>query len=317
MARINSKNNAGGLARTWQGSAAPRSGTATDATLVGSANPGDLYTDTSTYTVYVNEGTQASPYWTPVSYSQPGIRAVFSDFRDTTDVIAVAGTTMSTELNSGIRVFGDGAADDDSGLTVANVAEVGNVATILTTNEASHIIALGMGEHEVANIQADTNGPAVIDVTFSHIAAITARATGIGFIGTLADALVEPVTGASTTITLVQDDVALMFQDSGLTDADGIFLATNKSNAAATVATTDAGVDLSQTIAAAATYQRWRVELAEDGDITCFINKVQVGTTAIGLDIDEEHAPVFYVASNAAAAKSATVKQVAIWYQRV
>ena len=86
---------------------------------------------------------------------------------------------------------------------------------------------------------------------------------------------------------------------------------------AATVATTDAGVDLSQTIAAAATYQRWRVELAEDGDITCFINKVQVGTTAIGLDIDEEHAPVFYVASNAAAAKSATVKQVAIWYQRV
>ena len=317
MARLNSKNNAGGLARTWQGSAAPRSGTATDATLVGSANPGDLYTDVSTYTVYINEGTKASPYWTPVSYSQPGIRAVFTDFRDTGDVIAVGGSTMSTELNSGIRVFGDGAADTDSGLTVANVAEVGNVATITTTNEASHVLALGMGEHEVANIQADTNGPAVIDVTFSHVSAITARSTAIGFVGTVADALVEPVTGSSTTITLVQDDMALMFQDSGLTDADGIFLATNKSDAAATVATTATGVDLSKTIAAAATYQRWRVELAEDGDITCFIDKAQVGTAAIGLDVDEEHAPVFYLAANAAAGKQATLKQVAMWYQRV
>ena len=188
---------------------------------------------------------------------------------------------------------------------------------MLTTNETAHLLALGMGEHEVANIQPDGNGPAVIDVEFSHVSAITDRATAIGFIGTLADALVEPVTGATTTLTLVQDDVAVMIQDSGLTDADGIFLATNKGNAAASVDTTDTGVDLSQTIAAAGTYQRWRAELAEDGDVTVFIDKVQVGTVAIGLDVDEEVSPVFYIAANAAAIKSATIKRVAMWYARV
>jgi hypothetical protein len=317
MARINSKNNAGGLARTWQGSAAPRSGTATDATLVGSANPGDLYTDTNTYTVYVNEGTQASPYWTPTSYDQPGIRAVFTDFRETADVVAVAGTTMSVEMNTGIRVFGDGAADTDSGLTVANVAEVGNVATIVTTNEAAHLLALGMGEHEVANVQPDTNGPCVIDIVFSHVSAITLRNTFIGFIGTLADALVAPVTGATTTLTLVQDDVAGMGQFIGLTDTDGLFLPHNKGNAAASIETTATGVDLSTTISAAGTDQRWRAELAEDGDITVFVDKAQVGTIAIALDVDEEVTPVFFIESTSAATKSATVKKVAMWYKRV
>jgi len=273
--------------------------------------------DTTSGTLYLNEGTRASPYWTPTSYDQPGIRAVFSDFRETGDIVAVGGTTMSVEMNAGIRVFGDGAADTDSGLTVANVAEVGNVATITTTNETSHILALGMGEHEVANHQPDTNGPSVIDVEFSHVSAITARATFIGFIGTLADALVEPVTGATTTLTLVQDDVAGMIQDSGLTDADGIFMVNNKSNAAASQETTDSGVDLSQTIAAAATYQRWRAELHTDGDLILFIDKAQVGTVSVALDVDEEVSPVFYIAANAAATKSATVKRIAIWHQRV
>jgi hypothetical protein len=316
LAVRSSTNGLGGFARTHQGSGAPRSGTATDATLVGRANPGDLYTDVSNYVTYVNEGTKASPYWTPVSYTQPGIRAVFTDFRDTSDVIAVGGSTMSTELNSGIRVFGDGAADTDSGLTVANVAEIGNVGSILTTNETAHLLALGFNEHEVANVQPDTNGPCVIDVIFEHESAITARATAIGFIGTLADALVEPVTGASTTLTLVQDDVCVMLQDSGLTDADGLFLAYNKSNAAATIATSDTGVDLSTTIAAGGTYQRWRAELATDGDVTVFVNKLQVGTRAIALDVDEECTPVFYVATNANAIKQVNLKQVAMWFQR-
>ena len=305
------------LSRTWQGAGAPRSGTAADATGVNEARPGDLYVDTTNNVVYVNEGTRVSPYWTPISYDQPGIRSVWTDFNEIADIVATAGTTMSVVLRSGIRVFGDGHADTDSGLTIANVAEVGFVGTILTTDETAHMLALGFNDHTTPNMQPDVNGPIVIDVEFSHVSAITDRATFIGFIGSLIDALVEPVTGSSTTITMPENDVAGMLQDSGLSDADGLFLPHNKVDAAADIATTAPGVDLGQTIAAAATYQRWRAELAEDGDVTVFVNKVQVGTIAVALAVNEEITPVFYIAANANAIKSATIKRIAMWYRRV
>ena len=302
------------LSRTWQLAGAPLSGTSGHG--AGSVNPKDLLMDSTNGTLYMNEGTRASPYWTPVSYDQPGIRAVSEDFRDVNDVKAVANTDAEAILDSGLRIFGQGIADTDSGLTVAAVAEVGNVATIATTNEDAHLIALGFGD-TTALVQPDTNGPAVIDVEFSNVSAITARTLFCGFLGTVADALDPPVTGSGTTITLVQDDLAGMLMDAGLTDADGLFLAHNKSNAAASIETDATGVDLSSTMPAAATYTRWRAELATDGDITVFVDKAQVGTISIALDVDEECMPVFLLESQAAAIKSATVKRVAMWFQRV
>lgn len=293
------------------GSAAPLSGTS--GTPKG-APLGSLYFHTTSGVTYVNENTAASPYWTPISYAQPGLRGYYEDFRSGVGK-ALADTAATVILASGVRVHGQGIAETDSGLTVSQVAEVGPVGALVTTNEAAHVAAIGIGDTALP-FQPDTHGPLVIDVDFTHNTAITDRATFCGFIGAAADALDPVVTGSTTTLTLVLDDLAGLFQDSGLTDADGIFAPHNKSNEAATLATTATGVDCSSTIAAAATYQRWRVEISAAGVMTCFINKTQVTRIAASLDADEEVVPSFHIVSNAAAVKQADLKRIAMWGYR-
>ena len=263
----------------------------------------------------MNEGSLASPYWTPTDYDQSGLKGVHTDFRDVGDVAAVAGSDAEVILESGLRVFGDGIAENDSGLTVAAEAEEGNLASILTTNETAHVLALSMGDTTML-FQPDTHETLVIDVEFTNNTAITARAVFLGFCGALADALVEPVTGATTTITLVADDVAGALMDSGLTDGDGIFLPHNKSNEAASIATSATGVDVSSTMPAAGTFTRWRVEITSAGVMNFFVNKVLTGSITAALDVDEEVNPVFYVAANAAAIKQVDIRRIAMWANR-
>ena len=274
---------------------------------------GSLYINSSSGAVYVNEGTKTSPYWTPVQYDQPGLRAWHSDWRDGVGE-PLADTDASLLLASGVRIHGQGIADTDSGGVVTYTAELGSIMRLTTTNEDAHTIGLTAGGGDTVELmQPDTHGPLVIDCEFTHVSAITLRATFMGFIGAIADTLDPVVTGATVTLTLVLDDLAGMFQDVGLTDGDGVFAPHNKSDEAATLATTDTGVDLSTTIAAAATYQRWRVEISRAGVMTCFVDKAQVGRIVAALDVDEEVAPSFYVESTSTAVKSVDVKRFATW----
>jgi len=279
------------------------------------AEPGELLIDTTNLVVYFNEGTRASPYWTPISFDQPNLLAWHTDFRDAVGK-ALSDTAGTAVLASGVRVHGQGIAETDSGLTIAGVAEVGPVGSLITTNEDAHVAALGVGDTSLP-MQPDVNGPLVIDVTFTHNTAITLRATFCGFIGASANALDPVVTGATTTLTLVLDDLVGIFQDVGLTDGDGLFLPHNKSNEAASLETTATGVDLSTTIAAAGTYQRWRVEISAAGVATAFVDKVQVGSISAALDADEELAPSFYLESTSAVVKQADIKRFTTWCKRV
>lgn len=291
------------------GSSAPLSGTSGSPL---NAPAGSLFIHSSSGVVYYNEGTRTAPYWTPVSFDQPGLRAWHTDFRSNVGK-AIADTAASVILaESGIRVHGQGIADTDSGLTIAYAAELGSIASLLTTNEDLHIAALGVGT-TVLPFQPDTHGPLVIDVEFTNNAAITLRRNFMGFIGAAADALDAVVTGATTVLTLVLDDLAGMLMDSDLTDGDGVFAPHNKSNEAATIATNATGVDLSSTIPAAGTYTRWRVEISAAGVMTCFIDKIQKTRITGALDVDEEVAPSFYVEANEANIKQVDIKRFATW----
>lgn len=297
-----------GGGRIQSGTAAPLSGT--------SGSPlglpkGSLYMETTYGVLYRNENTAASPYWTPVNFRDPGLRGWHEDFRDGVGK-AIADTAASAILASGVRVHGQGIAETDSGLTIAYTAEVGPIASLIATDEASHLAALGVGNTTLP-FQPDVHGPLVIDVEFAHLSAITLRETFCGFIGATADALDPVVTASGTTLTLVLDDLAGMFQSVGLTDADGVFAPHNKSDEAASIATSATGVDPSVTIAAAGTYQRWRVEISRAGVMTCFVNKAQVTRIAASLDADEEVAPSFYIASTSTATKTALLKRFATW----
>ena len=298
----------------------PLSGS-TEGSFKGEAEPGALCQDTTNMSLYMNEGTKASPYWSPLSsvYGNGGgfnggARMVSLQH---SDVVAIGGSNASDTLPSGVRVFGQGHAENDSGLIdVEASGAVGPLKQIITTNEVSHTIALGMGTSTAIH-QPDTNGDIIIDIEFSNNTAITNRSLFCGFIGTAADAEEEPATGSSTTITLVDDDLVGAFLDTGLTDSDGIFFVSNKSNAAADVETTGSingqAVDISETIPAAGTFTRWRVQCNKTGGVTFFIDKVEKAHNSSALDADEELFPVFMLGSNATSVQKVDIKRFSIW----
>ncbi|MCH8278127.1 MAG: hypothetical protein IIC12_04255 [Proteobacteria bacterium] len=118
---------------------------------------------------------------------------------------------------------------------------------------------------------------------------------------------------------LVQDDLALLFMDDDLTDAAGLFLAHNKSDAAATIATSATGVDTGTDIAAVGTFGRYRVELQRTTTVVkmvAFKDKVQIGSIADALDEDEECSPVLYIGSGTTSTEAIDVRRFATWAVR-
>lgn len=297
-------------ARAHHNAGAPSSGTS--GTLAGEALAGELLVDTSNGVVFINEGGSTTPYWSPVPVDQFPLFGVHTDFRDQQGK-AIANTDGEAILTgSGLRVFGQGVAETDSGLVVQAAAEGGNVGRLTTTNEAAHVAAVGM---EAGVMQPDQHNLLVVDVELTNVSAITDRAMFVGFLGTAADALDPAVTGSGTTATLVQDDLAGVWFDSGLDDGDRLFGVHNKSNESASQDLSADG-DTSTDIATAGTYQRIRVEIDSSGAMTVFVDKSQVHTTSAALDADEECSPVVYVESNATATKSIDIKRFAAWAYR-
>ena len=295
----------------------PISGTA--GTGAGSwAAPGALCRDTNDDVLYINEGTLASPYWTPAGFDQRGLFGWYSDFRDGVGKAHADTAATATIAGSGIRVHGQGVAETDSGLVVS-MSDQGALGRITTTDEDAHTLVLSVGTGTTPVFQPDQNGTVVVDTEVSHVSAITLRSLFLGFCGSAADALDEVVTGATTTISFaatIGDDVAGLFFDVGLTDGDRYFYPTDKGNANASIATTacDSGVD----VAAAGTFQRLRVEVDADGGVRFFVNKALVATKAAAtLDVDEEIHPVLILGSTSTAVKSADVKHFAAWGGRV
>lgn len=303
---------AGSNLGAWQLAGAPTSGTS--GSFAGVCEPGDLLSDVSNGVLFVNEGTRASPYWTPCGYDQAPLFGVHTDFRDQAGK-AVADTAASAVVpGSGLRVFGQGVAETDSGLVVQTAAEGGSEARLTATNEDGHLIAIGM---DAGVMQPDQHQLLVVDTELSHVSAITLRAMGLGFVGTAADALDPPVTGGTVTTTLVQDDAAGVFFDVGFTDADRLYAFHNKSNEAANQDATDGGRDTGVDIPAAGTYCRLRVEIDVAGNMLVFKDKVQVASIEDALDADEECSPVLWLESTSTATKSMDVRRFATWAYRL
>ncbi len=295
--------------RAWQYPGPPTSGL--NGTYAKEAEAGSYLWDTTNNAMFVNEGTLLSPYWTPIGYDQAPLFGAHSDWRDGVGV-AVAGADADVIIaGSGVRVFGQGGAENDSGAVTQTATEGGKVMRLTTTDEDLHTICLGL---EAGVMQPDQHKLLVIDVELTMVTDILNNSIFIGFLGTAADVLVVPATGATTVATLVQDDMAGLFMSTGFTDADAFYGVHNKSNAAATM---PAGVlDPLTNLAAAGTFQRFRVEIAADGDMTCFIDKVEVYSEAIALDVDEECSPVMLLESNAMAIKTMDVKRIAMYAYR-
>lgn len=297
----------GSYSPSWQNSGPPSSGTS--GTLANYAEAGDWLRDVTNGVLYINEGTKASPYWTPIGFGQAPLFGVWTDFRDAAGK-AVSDTAAAAFLaGSGLRVFGQGIAETDSGLVVQTAGEGGASGRITTTDEAAHLVAVGMA---AGVMQPDQHSLLVVEAELTHVTALTNRAMFLGFLGTAADALDPAVTGSATTATLVQDDLAGVWFDTGNTDADRLYGVHNKSDEAATQDLAADG-DTDTDIAAVGTYQRLRVEINSDGDMLVFADKVQIYSEADALDADEEVSPALYLESNTTAVQSLDIRRLAAW----
>lgn len=299
--------------RTWEINQTPFSGTS--GTLAGQVDPGGIAKDVTNGILYQNEGTKASPYWTPVNYEQEGLLAFHSGGWKDQLGKAFADTAASAQLANGLRVFGQGVeVNGDSGLTVATGEVSGNIATLQCTNEDQHLAALGTD----ANVfQPDTHGAClVVEAEVNILTDLVNKLFGIGFIGTAADALDPPTTNVTVTITNIQPDLALLQMDDNLTDALGLMQAWNRSNVNATLLVSATGVDTGVDIAAVGTFARYRVELQRTTTVVkmvSFKDKVQIGSIANAYDEDEECAPVVFIVTDEDAVEAIQIKHFAAW----
>lgn len=296
------------LANTYVGDGPPTSGTTGD--TAGYRQIVRKYQDQNTGAEWVNESSNPlSPYWTPVAITPQGaVWGVADDFRGEPGT-AITDTGAENIYASGVRVFGQGIAETDSG-AVSNTAGEGGVTLRMTTNAAdAKTLAIG---GEAGIMQPDQHKLLAVEAEITQVSALTLRAVGIGFVGAAADAFDPPMTFSGTTCTLVLDDLALMHFSVEYTDTDRWYVGHNKANAAASMTAVDTSTDVS----AVGTYQRLRVEVDVSGNLRCFINKAQVAYAAAALDVDEEVAPVLYIESTSAAVKIMDVRRYAHWAMR-
>jgi hypothetical protein len=294
----------------------PISGTAGHG--VGVCGEGSRYFDVNRKTTYVQtNGTITSPYWVPQDIiTHPSFMGYFHDFRDFVGEPLADTDAVLIVPGSGLRIFGQGLAETDSGLVVVTGA-AGPYAEVTTTDEAEHLVALSFGTRtgDALWFQPDSQGVMAIEALVSMKTAITLRNFFIGWIGTAVDALDPPATGLTTTITLIQDDLAGLFYDARLTAASTLCAIHNKSDEAAdtTVAATTTG----EVFPAAGVAVRLRVEIDRAGTMYCFKDRALIATVASALDVDEEVAPVLLVGSTSSAIKVMNVNWVKVWGRRI
>ncbi len=206
------------------------------------------------------------------------------------DVAPVAGTVGDLFTPGGFRLFGEGLAEAaDSGMVHTAGLDGQRMST---TNEIAHTIALGTPVF----LQPDLHGPFRFSALLK-VPVITAQTLFLGFTGAAAAALAPRVTGATTVLTLVDDDLAGLYYDAGLGDADRFYVPHNKSNAAPTLATTAAGVDTGKNIVAAK-LTLVSVDVDQDGNVEWSLFDdagSATGEIASALDADEQLAALLYI----------------------
>ncbi len=273
--------------RVFSGEGFPKSGTYAaggtgfDAQGNG-APPHSIYIDESTGVQFYNGGSITTPYWTPVGYTQRNLFGWYTDFRDGQGKAVSDTAASATIAGSGLRIHGQSIPDTDAGLTVAHSFD-GSVASLITGNEDPDVAAVSFGTGTTNLFKPSANGTIVIDAHVAQSAAITARSCFVGFCSSAADALAQPVTGATVTLSFAAtsgDDIAGLFFGTDLTVGNKWMAPYVTGDAAATQLVAATGVATDVTVAAAGTYQRLRTEIDANGAVRNFIDKVMVSNYA-------------------------------------
>ena len=266
--------------------------------------------------LFVNEGTLASPYWTPLDFNARGLIGARSNFGGAAYLSQLPNSDTATvnNLGDGIKVAGVGLAETDSGLVIS-IDEAGRIARMTVSATNTKMISLGPSG-VLPIFQPDTHGPFAVDTEYTNVSALTARSLFAGFTGSAIDAgtpMVTAVTATVTFTTTMGDDVAGILMDSRLTLASTLMCIHDKANTNGTQLVTAAGVNSNRLMPAAATYARFRVECDAAGNVRYFKDKIQIGYAAAAMDSTQEHSPILAIMATASAVASLDIKSFEYW----
>ncbi len=302
------------------GTGFPKSGTTGGGIIhgVSRASTGTIYVDKSTGCTFVNEGTLASPYWTPTTYEQRGMMAWYADFRDGLGKANSDTAATATLTGSGLRVFGDQIVATDSGLVIAT-DQTGQIGTLQAsaTSSGNAALGFGLGGSPAGFYKPNTNGMFVVDAFVTQHTLKTLRSLFVGFTAAPIDALQSPATGATTVITYragaAGNDCVGLYADANLTDAYTNWFNIHD-NAGGTATITTVAAVTGKAVAAVDVFDRVRVEVDADGGSRLFVNKLIAATNAAATNaITVAMSPVIVIQSTTAAVKPMLVKQFATW----
>lgn len=263
--------------------------------------------------LFVNEGTLASPYWTPANFNAVGLTGYHANFANNVGK-ALADTAAYADLGQGIKVAGSDVTQTDSGLVITNDSNgrIGRLTVTATSGKCISLSPCGTA----AMFKPTGNGPFVVDSEFTNVSAVTLRDIFLGFVTTNANTDATNVTATTATVSFaasIGDDVAGIFMGSALTLSTNLMCIHDKANSNATQLVSASGVNSGLTMPAAGTYGRFRVECDEYGGVRYFFNKAQIGYAAAALTLTTAVTPRFYLGSNSAAVKSVDMKHFSTW----
>jgi hypothetical protein len=198
-----------------------------------------------------------------MAQSQYGKIRIFEDFIGGEDI--VANTAASRTFGAGgLRVIGEGIAENDSGVTILESDGLNGVGVLTTTDEAAHTCGLATGKiFDVA-----LNGPLVAECRV-QFADLDTKSFFFGFASENDDAETEVASGATSTITLTAASLVGFLLDHSLTEDELWHMIYN--GGTTTGATASGSVD-SAIDAVAGEYDILRVEIDPNGTARWYID---------------------------------------------
>ena len=275
-------------------------------TGIGVAGKGCLLTNTLNGDLYINRGTALVPSWglvtSALAFDVLSFGTNFSDGLGTPLADVFPSITLP---GSGVRIFGNGLAAVDSGVTVA-IGPDGPIATMQVSSPVGSTIALGAGLSGSLVFKPSVNGPFSVTAVVSMVTNLLNRKFFLGFVGAAPDGLLIPAAAAAANINIAQPNMAGILMDSAAIDGTGLYTPSNKLNATPVVL--GSLIATQNDFPAAGTYTSLTVAVDIDGTVILSQDGVPFKTLPQALDPATAFAPVLMLSNGSVGTKQMNVK---------
>jgi len=273
----------------------------------GIGGKGCLLTDLTTGLLYINTGTIQSPVWTGSTTTFGSLLNAWGANFQNGKGVPLSDNAPSVTLENGIRVFGNGIADSDSGLVV-NITPDGSIGTMVASANAGETIALGVGTTGTLPYKPAINGPISIQAMVRMVTDHLNRKFFIGFSDTIPNNVPAIEAFSAGNFTLNPTNVVGLATDTGVGTTRDLYALSNKLNATPIISAASAITP--KAFPLAGTWITLKVVVDVLGNATFFADDVQIAAIPLALDPNIAVAPLLLLGNTLnGATRSMDVKQ--------